>query len=159
MPLVSGVKGQILDRIRSIVRERGISKAELARRAELTTDAVYRVTSGKGLTFDQVWSIARALGMSPVELLPLPEVDVRVPNPSGPDLSPEQLALLDAIAADDPSAIRVALDALLSERTLAEVREPPLTSDQERVFLALESAGQELVRIARAAQAGKGETD
>lgn len=140
------------------VSSRGMTPAELARRSGIKSRTVYRLLRGEqSLSLDQIWSLARGLDISPAELLPLP-----VGGEAGEAMSEAEQALLEGVRADDPTAVRSALTAIMSGPAFASLLGGQALSevDQRRFYEAMEATGAELIRLARlAAKASEGGGD
>lgn len=87
-------------RIRHAQRMRGLSVAAFARRTGLKRDRAYRLFDGQPFTVDDIWCIARGLGMPPTKLMPLDGAN---------DLKPAEAALVVAVRDGDLQAIETAL--------------------------------------------------
>lgn len=135
-----------------------MTPAELARRSGIKPRTVYRLLGGEqSLSLDQVWALADGLEVSPAELLPLPKTTVGEAS-----ISTGEEKLLAGVRADDPSAVRSALEALMSSPAFASVIGGAALNDadQRKFYEAMESTGAELIRLARlAAKAADGAQD
>ena len=145
----SDVSGHICETLRNITEERGMSGAELARRAGLQRHAVYRILrGGVGVSLEQLWALADGLKISPVALLP-------VPSAPGPKLADDEQGLLDAVRADDGLTTRAKLATLLSPEQLGIVTgEGFATAERERLVSAIEQAARGLDHLAQVARSG-----
>ncbi len=73
----------VRERIRSLRQEKGLTQEALCERAGISVDSVNRIESGSRVpTLDTLARIARALGVSPGDLLQMPLAPVVAPPPS-----------------------------------------------------------------------------
>ena len=145
----SAVITHVLQRLREIVRSRGMSGAELVRRSGIARGTLYaalREGETQNLTLDQVWALARGLDLSPADLLPL---DHR----PGPSFNPVETELVEAIQALDVGGIRGALTRLLPgeiyDRVVGGVVMP--YDERRQLAEAMKAASAELGRLAELA--------
>lgn len=145
----SDVSAYICEILRNTLEERGMTGAELARRAGLQRHAVYRLLrGGVGVSLEQLWALAEGLKLSPVALLP-------VRSPPGPALADDERALLDAVRSGDGLAIRSRLGGMLSPEQLAVVTgEGFAVAERERLVSAIEQAARGLDHLAQVARSG-----
>lgn len=99
----ASVDQAVLDTINRLIDEGGLAKAELARRAGMKRGKLNRILGGQVMSFDDLWAIARGLGVSPVALLPIE---------LGPAPSELELRLIRAVRNADTDAAVMALGEL-----------------------------------------------
>lgn len=121
-PAVS-VDQTVLDRINATIDARGLTKTELARRANMKRGKLNRLLGGQVMRFDDLWALARVLDVSPVELLPL---DL------APTVSAAEQRLLAAVRAEDGAAVRTELTRLGIDLRSVTPRSPAATTAAAR---------------------------